>query len=333
MQTVTPGMLREAMGNALRDAMSSPDVERFCTGIGLAGPNPEQDDVASRSKRAYLVRRLAGKGLPELVRIATQVLDECKGDASADELARLVAQADGGGVAGEMKNLLFAAVGPKPKVVLRDAINNDLQLVANEQYCLVYDRPWRSEPLTLRRLGDWWAEREQLAGVPDTDVWRHHLLPRLARSLDNDAERRIFNVYARRYARPGGGDIPVLLPQVYLSYDPYPQSRYGSGDAPLTRQRMDFLLLFPGRVRVVIECDGVQHYADDPDPAKPDEHPPANPRRYAEMVAEDRALRLRGYEVYRFGGYELMESNGADRRLEEFFDALATRHDKPSLPA
>ncbi|BCJ61541.1 hypothetical protein [Micromonospora endophytica] len=325
MQTVTPGKLREAIGVALRDGMSSPEVERFCTGIGLAPPDPEQDDRAERSKRAYVVRRLAGKRLPELLRIATQVLDECKGGETADNLARLVAHADGGGVAGEMKNLLFATVGPKPKVVLRDAINNDLELVANEQHCLVYDRPWRSESLTLRRLGDWWAEREQLAGASETDVWRH-LLQRLARSLDNDAERRIFNVYARRYARPGGGEIPVLLPQVYLSYDPYPQSRYGSGDAPLARQRMDFLLLFPGRVRVVIECDGVQHYADDPDPTKPDERPPANPRRYAEMVTEDRALRLRGYEVYRFGGYELMESNGADRRIEQFFDALAARH-------
>jgi hypothetical protein len=80
----------------------------------------------------------------------------------------------------------------------------------------------------------------------------------------------------------------------------------------------------------VIECDGVQHYADDPDPARPG--PPASPRRYAEMVAEDRALRLRGYEVDRFGGYELMGSNGAHRRLGEFFDALATRHDQPSSP-
>jgi hypothetical protein len=125
-------------------------------------------------------------------------------------------------------------------------------------------------------------------------VWRH-LLQRLASSLDNDAERRIFNVYAQRYRRLGG-DITVLLPQVYLSYDQYPQWGYGPGDAPLKRQRMDFLLLFPGRFRVVIECNGVQHYADDPDPARPG---PANvrrlgPRRYAEMVVADRALRLRG---------------------------------------
>jgi hypothetical protein len=79
-----------------------------------------------------VVRRLDEKPLPELLQIAFQVLDEVKGDASADEFAQLAAQADGGGVAGEIKNLLFVTVGPKPKVVLRDAINNDLQVVANE---------------------------------------------------------------------------------------------------------------------------------------------------------------------------------------------------------
>jgi hypothetical protein len=42
---------------------------------------------------------------------------------------------------------------------------------------------------------------------------------------------------------------------------------------------MDFLLLLPNRARVVIECDGAQHYADDLGRA--------SPQRYAEMVAED----------------------------------------------
>jgi very-short-patch-repair endonuclease len=47
---------------------------------------------------------------------------------------------------------------------------------------------------------------------------------------------------------------------------------------------MDFLLLMPRGARVVIECDGRQHYAD--------ADGRTDPRRYAEMVAEDRDLRL-----------------------------------------
>jgi hypothetical protein len=42
------------------------------------------------------------------------------------------------------------------------------------------------------------------------------------------------------------------------------------------------------------------------------------------MVAEDRRLRLAGYEVYRFGGLELGEP-GAEDMLSAFFDELSTR--------
>ncbi|MEU4243146.1 hypothetical protein [Actinoplanes sp. NPDC026619] len=337
MQMVTVRKLREAMGEALRHAMSSPEVEQFCTGIGLAPSNPEQDDIAIHSKRKYVVRRLIGKELPELLRIAEHVLNECAGEEAADggkaagELASLVAQARGGGVAGDFKQLIFAADGPKPKFVFTDAINNEIKAIDNAEYSLIYDRPLGDGGLTWRQMNRWWAEREQLTDAPDLDVW-NHLVQRLSRSLDNNAERRILDAYVKR-SRRLGPDIPALVPQVYLHYDPYPQSRYGTVPAPLTHQRMDFLLLFPGRVRVVIECDGVQHYADDPDPAKPRERPRANPGRYAKMVAEDRFLQLRGYEVYRFGGYELMEGGGAERLLEEFFDALAARHDRLPSPA
>jgi hypothetical protein len=57
----------------------------------------------------------------------------------------------------------------------------------------------------------------------------------------------------------------------------------------------------------------------------------AKPERYAEMVAEDRGLRLRGYEVCRFGGHELQDSPDTTARLTAFFDALAGRHESVSV--
>jgi very-short-patch-repair endonuclease len=107
-----------------------------------------------------------------------------------------------------------------------------------------------------------------------------------------------------------------LLPQVYLHYDPLTQAQRGGQPSVLARERMDFLLLFPGRVRVVIEVDGQQHYA---------EGNRASPRLYSEMVAEDRRLRLRGYEVYRFGGYELGRDGAADM-LRTFFNELLAKY-------
>lgn len=43
---------------------------------------------------------------------------------------------------------------------------------------------------------------------------------------------------------------------------------------------------------------------------------------YAEMCRSDRTLRLRGYEVYRFGGAELPSKAAASRLLEDFLPQL-----------
>lgn len=43
------------------------------------------------------------------------------------------------------------------------------------------------------------------------------------------------------------------------------------------------------------------------------------------MVAEDRRLRLAGYEVYRFGGHELTQNPNSTTMVQEFFEQLADR--------
>ncbi|BCL40299.1 DUF559 domain-containing protein [Nostoc sp. MS1] len=86
------------------------------------------------------------------------------------------------------------------------------------------------------------------------------------------------------------------------------------GTQAFTTAKNGFLLLFSNSKRVVIEVDGRQHYA---------EGDTASPRKYAEMVAEDRRLRLLGYEVYRFSGYELDETNG-QKEVRDFFEKLLT---------
>lgn len=222
----------------------------------------------------------------------------------------------GSGVSGTLKNLIFAAVGPKPEIVIDDAANNDLRIVRNEQGCLVYDRALAAHGLTWAELTAWWAGRQGMVGEPEREISRN-LYRRLDLSLgSNDAERRILRTYAERYVQLGP-DIPALIPQVYLHYDPYTQTQRRA-PGPLPRQRMDFLLLLPHRARVVIECDGKQHYADTGGNA--------DPSRYAAMVREDRELRLKGYELYRFGGAELADERAARQLLNTFFDRLDQRY-------
>ena len=239
---------------------------------------------------------------------------------------------DQSGVAGWMKNLIFASIGEKPELVIRDAVNNDVEIVKYADKVLVFDRPLPSSgPLLWKDLQEWWAESR---GLGDPAVAKAQLYRRLlqaVRAARSPGEYTLFHCYYERYGGSLGERLPVLIPQVYLHYDPYTHRERGD-ERYLVRQRMDFLLMLDHGVRIVIEVDGRHHYAvaDQADPAMY----VANAKRYADMVAEDRRLRLRGYEVYRFGGHEFLDVDldswtvgpCAQQVTTEFFDRLLKKH-------
>jgi hypothetical protein len=211
--------------------------------------------------------------------------------------------------------LIFAANGPKPEIVLRDATTNQIEIVRNEEYCLVYDRPISERGLLWEDLVDWWRDIGGLEHLERSDQ-RRSLYRRLLESVaGNRCESILFKTYFRFWERLNS-KLPALLPQVYLHYDPYTVQQLG-GIKRLPRQRMDFLLLLPYNRRVVIEIDGKQHYSKNNIP---------KPKLYAEMVAEDRRIKLAGYEVYRFGGYEFVRDTDAGEVVEDFFTRLFVYH-------
>jgi very-short-patch-repair endonuclease len=215
----------------------------------------------------------------------------------------------------QFKNLIFAADGPKPEIVLSDSISNDIAIVKNEEFCLVYDRPIHSHGLLWKELIDWWKDITHAGNASDGEAERK-LYARLAKSLLTPPEKSLWKVYFKCFHNRLSERLPALIPQVYLHYDPYTFQQL-KGQKRLQRQRMDFLMLLSDRIRVVIEVDGKQHYAIDDT---------ANPKLYAEMVAEDRKLKLAGYEVYRFGAYEL-QTEDAESMVEAFFSGLFKRHE------
>lgn len=269
----------------------------------------------TRTKRELIADYTPGWSLPQLISLGRRIVTELGLEHATADLRALLEEHDrrGGGVDAPAKNLIFAANGPKPELVLRDAVSNQVEITRNGQFCLVFDQPIPADGLTFQRLIEWWRTRENLTELDDRSVGLQ-LHARLAASIaGNPAENVIFEAYSRRYK--DGFAIPALIPQVYLHYDPYTRAARG-GEGPLARQRMDFLLLFSDRQRVVIEVDGRQHYADD--------QGRADTTLYAQMVAEDRRLRLAGYEVYRFGGQELMQA-GAPAMVSAFFNDLQQR--------
>jgi hypothetical protein len=217
-------------------------------------------------------------------------------------------------VDGELKNLIFAADGPKPRIVLRDAVNSVIEIVENADHCLVYDRPLGPDGLTWQALVDWWQDQYDPDADNDLEAGRRlHL--RLQGSLQSPPEKLVLKTYAAHYGEEHGFNLPALVPRDDLHYDPYTKAELGPEGEVLARQRMDYLMLFPDQSRVVIEVDGRQHYSS----GAKDQF--SDPGRYAEMVREDRALRLRGYEVYRFGEAEFAGDDAVER-VNEFFEAL-----------
>lgn len=213
-----------------------------------------------------------------------------------------------------VKNLIFSAVGLKPELVLSDSLNNDVKIVKNESNCLVYESPIPKAGLTWNDLVAWWQNSKYYESEGDYQIDQRELYKRLVKSLDSTPEELFFKTYYKvtkgKYKK-----LPALIPQVYLHYDPY-TFRQLKGETRLARQRMDFLLLLPFKSRVVIEIDGKHHYS---------EGNTSSPRLYSEMVSEDRELKLRGYDIFRFGGYEL-GTNSSNILIEEFIDKLFDMH-------
>ncbi len=232
-------------------------------------------------------------------------------------------------VSGALKNLIFASTGPKPELVFRDAINNDVEITKNAEHVLVYDIPLPPQgALEWKHLRDWWATSHSV-GEEEAKAQLYKRLNQSVRSARSPGEYAIFRSYYKLYMPILGDKLPALLPQVFLHYDPYTKRQRGD-EQFLARQRMDFLLMLEHGVRIVIEVDGRQHYANEEESGKW----VADAQRYAEMASEDRRLRLSGYEVFRFGGAEFSDvamdtwsvGERSEAMLKSFFDRLLKKY-------
>lgn len=211
------------------------------------------------------------------------------------------------------KNIIFASAC-KPDLRFHDAINNDIEIVTNADKVLVYDRSIGNEGLSWQALQAWWSESQ---GIENDNEAKNSLYRRLRSTIPDSSppQRMLFAAFFTAFGK-AVPSLPALLPEVWLHWDP--QTVRERGADALLRFRMDFLLLLPHGIRIVIEVDGVHHYGD-PDTRQADAH------RYAQMAAADRDLKLAGYEVYRFGASELRAEN-AQAQAVAFFHKLFRRY-------
>jgi very-short-patch-repair endonuclease len=214
---------------------------------------------------------------------------------------------------GRPKNLIFASP-EKPDLRFRDAVDNDIEIVTNADKVLVYDRPIGSNGLLWSDLQCWWGD---INGIINAKQAKDSLYRRLKNSLpqeESPPQLLLFYSFFEGF-RGAIPQLPALLPEVWLHWDP--KTVQARGKDALLRFRMDFLLLLPHGVRVVIEVDGKHHYAG--------LNGMADVQRYAQTMAADRELKLAGYEVFRFGAAELQTSTAA-ANVKTFFLALFKRY-------
>ena len=192
------------------------------------------------SKRRYVRNRLMGLSAVELAEMARAIANEYDDPGLAALVGagwRCV------GVEGELKNLIFAAHGPKPRIVLRDAINNVIEIVEHA------DKLPGLRPPARPRAGCPGARSPR--GGPTPRRTPGAPSPRAActggccASLGSPAEEVLFRAYGTPVRpRPAPSPLPALVPQVYLHYDPYTLRELAGRDGEaLKRQRMDFLML------------------------------------------------------------------------------------------
>ena len=211
---------------------------------------------------------------------------------------------------GRPKNIIFASTA-RPDLRFRDAVDNDIEIVTHADKVLVFDERI-GDALRWRDLQSWWARREN---IDDPNRAKETLYRRLLASLPETSppQRLLFKAFFEHYKKQVPS-LPALIPEVWLHYDP--RTIRQRGPDALLRQRMDFLVLLPAGVRIVLEVDGQHHYASNDRPS---------PRRYAELVKADRELKLCGYDVYRFGAAELCGKTGK-HLVAAFLDDLFRKH-------
>lgn len=214
-----------------------------------------------------------------------------------------------GGVRGYVKNIIFAATY-KPEISFVDALNNDIIITANEDKCLIYDLDIPKDGLSWSNMVNWYCQKNNI----DTNREEAYL-NRLFSSLDSEPEKMLLQTY-HELLHELRVDLPALIPQVYLYYDP--QTLKQRGWKLFEHQKMDFLMIFSMSHRVVIEIDGKQHYA---------EGNVASPKLYADMVSAQREMSLYGYDVFRFGGYEFCgQPDVVSKKLKDFLIRLMNKY-------
>lgn len=209
-----------------------------------------------------------------------------------------------------MSTLFFAGYG-KPDVVFTD-FTRGVYKIRDLMGCLTVSLP---DNCTVRWQDVWDQLSNKFGSIMDLYRYLEKSIP-----LKSPQARKVFEFYCRSTILAGRLELPALLPELNLHYDMM-TLKQRDGVKALESQRCDFYLRI-GQKEILLEVDGIQHYAN--------LNGTANRNGYAAQCQWDRARILLGYEIYRFGTAEFDGPN-SEKMVSEFFNSLALRHGVESI--
>lgn len=194
------------------------------------------------------------------------------------------------------KYLIFGVSKTKPDIRVKQVIDGNLE-VMNSEDMLVYDEEI-GDSLLYKDFNAWWLKNKNRYSWYDRTK---HLQPK---------EIRVQDYYKKNYYNE---NHPVLIPQVYLHFDPKSKEERKNCkfNETLIFQRMDFLMIYKGK-RIIIEIDGYSHLMT---------NGVIDITKYSQQLEYDRTMKFLGYDVFRICNCELDERN-FEITLDNFFKNL-----------
>lgn len=164
---------------------------------------------------------------------------------------------------------------------------------------LVYDQEI-GDSLLYKEFNDWWKRNSKKYCWYDT------------KKQLQEKERIVQNFYKANYCAE---NHPVLIPQVYLHFDPKSKAerKKCKFSESLIFQRMDFLMIYKGK-RIIIEIDGYSHLMT---------NGKIDIEKYSQQLEYDRTMKFLEYDIFRICNCELEEKN-FEKTLDCFFKNLYT---------
>ena len=115
--------LRDEIAEVIAANEKAYDVPTVCDSLGL---NPGTEQSAFASKRVYIRSRIITKSLCELIELGDRILERYPDASDLENMLKLL-KISSDGVKGGIKNLIFAADGPKPALVLTEVLHKSSQ--------------------------------------------------------------------------------------------------------------------------------------------------------------------------------------------------------------